>query len=90
MARTASATDPAPPTGPRSVLGIAEAPMAAMDPVSFIRSLGRAGAAASRHPWSVMSAVTRLAVGETAAVQAAFRRALGGDEPGPVSPAAGD
>ena len=72
------------------MLGVAEDPLAALDPVSFFRALGRAGVAAARHPLSLLSAASRLAIGEVAAVNAAARRAVGVAAAGPVAPAAGD
>ncbi|MDQ1709192.1 MAG: poly[(R)-3-hydroxyalkanoate] polymerase subunit PhaC [Frankiaceae bacterium] len=71
-------------------LGIAEDPLIAADPVSFLRSLVSAGTALARNPTGVAAANTRLAIGVAAAARAAAMRALGSDTPGPVSPAAGD
>jgi poly[(R)-3-hydroxyalkanoate] polymerase subunit PhaC len=72
------------------LVGVTENPIDALDPVSFLRVLARAGVAAARNPLSLMSATTRLAMGEVAALNAAARRALGGTAAGPVAPAAGD
>ena len=71
-------------------LGVAENPMAAADPVSFLRALVAAGAGIARNPMAAGAANARLAIGLAAAVRASAGRALGGTAAGPVSPAAGD
>jgi polyhydroxyalkanoate synthase len=71
-------------------LGIAEDPMAAADPVSFLRSLTAASNAVVRNPAAIVAANTRLAFGLAAAVRATAARAVGLDTEAPVSPAKGD
>ncbi len=48
-------------------LGVAEDPMIAVDPVSFLRSLAAAGAALVKNPAGVVAANARLAIGLAAA-----------------------
>jgi polyhydroxyalkanoate synthase subunit PhaC len=84
---------PNPESAGRSVLdrlGVAEDPMAGADPVSFLRSLGKAGVAVVKNPAAAAAANGRLAIGMAAAVRAAAARAVGGVSPGPLSPATGD
>ncbi len=71
-------------------LGIAEDPLVAADPVSFLRSLAAAGVGLVKHPTGTVAANARAAIGVGAAVRAAAMRAVGADAPGPVSPAKGD
>src|SRR5680860_223231 len=74
-------------------LGIAEDPLVAIDPVSFLRSLASAGIALVKDPGAaagVAAANARLAIGSAAAVRASAGRAIGSETAGPVSPAAGD
>ncbi len=71
-------------------LGIAEDPVVAADPVSFLRSLGAASAAVAKNPAALVAANTRLALGLAAAMGASAARAVGRDVAGPVTPAAGD
>ena len=72
--------------GPRSngmpqslhdLLGIAEDPLVAADPVSFLRSLGDAAIASTRNPGAVVNAGVRLAAGTAGALQGAAGRLLG-------------
>ncbi|MEP6762546.1 MAG: alpha/beta fold hydrolase, partial [Sporichthyaceae bacterium] len=82
-----------PESAGRSVLdrlGIAEDPIAAADPVSFLRALMAAGTGAARNPIGVTAASLRLTIGLASAVRAAAGRAVGGTAAGPVSPATGD
>ncbi len=71
-------------------LGVVEQPMAAADPVSFLRSLLAAGAGLVKNPAAAVAANTRLAIGMAAALRATAERTIGIDAPGPLSPAAGD
>jgi len=71
-------------------LGVAEDPMIAVDPVSFLRSLAAAGAALVKNPAGVVAANARLAIGLAAATRATARRAVGSETSGPMSPASGD
>ncbi len=71
-------------------LGIAEDPLIAADPVSFLRSLMSAGAGLAKNPAGVAAANARLAIGVAAASRAAAMRAFGSETPGPLTPAAGD
>ncbi len=71
-------------------LGVAEDPMAAADPVSFLRALAAAGAGVARNPMGAAAANVRLTIGLAAAVRASAGRAMGATTAGPVSPAAGD
>jgi polyhydroxyalkanoate synthase subunit PhaC len=71
-------------------LGVAEDPMTGADPVSFLRSLASAGAALVKNPAGAAAANARLAIGLAAAVRATAVRTVGGDTPGPMSPAPGD
>ena len=59
------------------LLGIAEDPLVAADPVSFLRSLGGAALATTRNPGAVMNAGMRFAVGAASALQGAAGRLLG-------------
>jgi polyhydroxyalkanoate synthase len=82
-----------PETAGRAVLdrlGIAEDPLVAADPVSFVRSLAAAGVGMVKHPSGTAAANARHAIGLGAALRAAAMRAVGADAAGPVSPAAGD
>jgi polyhydroxyalkanoate synthase len=72
------------------MLGVAEDPMGAADPVSFLRSLAATGPALLRNPAGVAAANARLAVGWAAAAAATIARTFGVDASGPVSPEAGD
>jgi polyhydroxyalkanoate synthase subunit PhaC len=72
------------------MLGVAEDPMGAADPVSFLRSLAATGPALLRNPAGVAAANARLAVGWAAAAAATIARTFGVDAVGPVSPEAGD
>jgi poly[(R)-3-hydroxyalkanoate] polymerase subunit PhaC len=72
------------------MLGVAEDPMGAADPVSFLRSLAATGPALLRNPAGVAAANARLAVGWASAAAATVARTFGVDAPGPVSPEAGD
>ncbi len=71
-------------------LGVAEDPMAAADPVSFLRALVAAGAGVARNPVGAAAANLRLAIGTAAAIRVSAGRAVGGAATGPLSPAAGD
>jgi polyhydroxyalkanoate synthase subunit PhaC len=80
-------------TAGRSVLdclGVAEDPLIAADPVSFLRSLVAAWASVARNPSGMAAASGRLTIGWAAALRAATARAVGGDSTGPVSPARSD
>ncbi|HEY5050950.1 MAG TPA: hypothetical protein VII50_08615, partial [Acidothermaceae bacterium] len=68
------------------MLGVAEDPMGAADPVSFLRSLAAMGPALLRNPAGVAAANARLAVGWASAAAATIARTFGVDAPGPVSP----
>jgi polyhydroxyalkanoate synthase subunit PhaC len=84
---------PAPEPAARSVLdrlGIAEDPLVAADPVSFLRSLAAAGVGLVKHPTGTAAAGARMAIGLGAALRATAMRAVGADAEGPVSPAKGD
>jgi polyhydroxyalkanoate synthase subunit PhaC len=84
---------PNPESVGRSVLdrlGVAEDPMASGDPISFMRSLGSAGIGLAKNPVGAAAANARLAIGLAAAVRATLERTVGGETPGPVSPATGD
>ncbi|MEO8693824.1 MAG: alpha/beta fold hydrolase [Acidimicrobiales bacterium] len=59
------------------LLGIAEDPLVAADPVSFLRSLGSAALATTRNPGAVMNAGMRFAVGTASALQGAAGRLIG-------------
>src|ERR1700729_4136861 len=72
------------------MLGVAEDPMGAADPVSFLRSLAATAPALLRNPVGVAAANARLAVGLASAAAATIARTLGVDASGPVSPEAGD
>jgi polyhydroxyalkanoate synthase subunit PhaC len=72
------------------MLGVAEDPMGAADPVSFLRSLAATGPALLRNPAGVAAANARLAVGWASAAAATIARTFGVDASGPVSPEAGD
>ncbi len=71
-------------------LGIAEEPMIAADPVSFLRSLAAAGTRLVRNPAGVATANARLAIGMAAAIRATLARAVGGTSAGPMTPSTGD
>ncbi len=71
-------------------LGIAEDPVIAADPVSFLRSLAAAGVALVKNPAGTAAANARLVIGLVAAARATAGRMLGQDIPGPVSPVEGD
>jgi len=82
-----------PESDERSVLdrlGVAEDPMTGADPVSFLRSLGAAGAALVKNPAGAAAANARLAIGLAAAMRTTVLAALGAEAPGPMSPAPGD
>jgi len=64
--------------------------MIGADPVSFLRSLAAAGASLVKNPTGTAAANGRMAIGLAAALRAAAERAVGGETPGPVVPAAGD
>ena len=51
-------------------LGVAEHPIVAADPVSFLRSLAAAGLELMKNPAGVAAANTRLAIGLAAALRA--------------------
>jgi polyhydroxyalkanoate synthase len=72
------------------MLGIAEDPMGAADPVSFLRSLAAMGPALLRNPAGVAAANARLAVGWASAAAATIARTFGVDASGPLSPNVGD
>ena len=72
------------------MLGVAEDPMGAADPVSFLRSLAATGPALLRNPAGVAAANARLAVGWASAAAATIARSFGVDASGPVSPEVGD
>ena len=72
------------------MLGVAEDPMGAADPVSFLRSLAATGPALLRNPAGVAAANARLAVGWASAAAATIARTFGVDASGPVSPEVGD
>ena len=61
----------------QDLLGIAEDPVVAADPVSFLRSLSSAALATTRNPGAVMNAGMRFAVGAAGAVQGAAGRLVG-------------
>ena len=68
------------------LLGIAEAPLTALDPVGFLGALQRAGLSAGRHPMSVLSALSRLALGQATVAGTTLRRAFGDRSAAPVVP----
>jgi polyhydroxyalkanoate synthase subunit PhaC len=72
------------------MLGIAEDPIGAADPVSFLRSLAAMGPGLLRNPAGVAAANARLAVGWASAVGATIARTFGVDASGPLSPDVGD
>jgi polyhydroxyalkanoate synthase subunit PhaC len=72
------------------MLGVAEDPMGAADPVSFLRSLAATGPALLRNPAGVAAANARLAVGWASAAAATIARTFGVDASGPLSPDVGD
>src|SRR5471032_1482475 len=72
------------------MLGVAEDPMGAADPVSFLRSLAAMGPALLRNPAGVAAANARLAVGWASAAAATIARTFGVDASGPLSPPVGD
>src|SRR5438552_1822373 len=55
----------------QDLLGIAEDPLVAADPVSFLQSLGIAALATMRNPAAVMNAGMRFTVGAAGALQGA-------------------
>ena len=61
----------------QDLLGIAEDPLVAADPVSFLRSLGSAALATTRNPGAVMNAGMRFAAGTASALQGAAGRVIG-------------
>jgi polyhydroxyalkanoate synthase len=65
------------PQSLHDLLGIAEDPLVAADPVSFLRSLGSAALATTRNPGAVMNAGMRFAVGTASALQGAAGRLIG-------------
>jgi polyhydroxyalkanoate synthase subunit PhaC len=65
------------PQSLHDLLGIAEDPLVAADPVSFLRSLGDAAIASTRNPGAVVNAGVRLAAGTAGALQGAAGRLLG-------------
>jgi polyhydroxyalkanoate synthase subunit PhaC len=71
-------------------LGAAEGPLVGADPVSFVRSLARAGLGVAKHPTGLVAANARLAVGIASALAATAGRTVGRETSGPVSPAKGD
>lgn len=80
-------------TPPRSVLerlGVAEDPLVGADPVSFLRSLARAGVSMARNPTAVAAANARMAIGTASALRATAGRAVGLSSVGPAAPAKGD
>ena len=94
-ASPAARADPTSPTAPlgRSVLerlGVAELPLGNLDPVSFLRSLARAGTSIARNPTAVAAANARLAIGTASALRATAGRAIGLRSAGPAAPAPGD
>ena len=74
----------------QDLIGVAEDPAAALDPVSFGRSLMRVGPALLARPTAVASAQIRLLMGSAAALGATAARAIGMPAPAPVAPAPGD
>ena len=72
------------------MLGVAEDPIGALDPVSFLRSLAAMGPALVRNPAGVAAANARLAVGWASAAAATIARTFGVDASGPLSPPLGD
>lgn len=77
---TGSATGNGSASMPQSLhdlLGIAEDPLVAADPVSFLRSLGTAALATTRNPSAVANAGMRFAAGTAGALQGAASRLLG-------------
>jgi polyhydroxyalkanoate synthase len=74
----------------QEMLGVAEDPMGAADPVSLLRSLAATGPALLRNPAGVAAANARLAVGLASAAAATIARTFGVDAAGPVSPDVGD
>jgi len=72
------------------LLGIAEQATAAADPVAFLRSLAKTGAALSLHPFRSSQAVRRLAVGYVDLLSATARRTIGDLAEGPCTPDAKD
>ena len=65
------------PQSLHDLLGIAEDPLVAADPVSFLRSLGSAAVATTRNPAAVANAGVRFAAGTAGALQGAAGRLLG-------------
>jgi polyhydroxyalkanoate synthase len=78
-AEATNGADPANGMSPslQDLLGIAEDPLVAADPVSFLRSLGSAALATTRNPGAVANAGMRFAVGTAGALQGAAGRLLG-------------
>ena len=72
------------------LIGVAEDPISALDPVSFGRSLMRVGPALLMRPTAVASAQVRLAVGYASALGATAARVIGKTTPTPVAPEPGD
>ena len=72
------------------LIGVAEDPVASLDPVSFARSLMKVGPALLTHPMATASAQYRLAVGYAASLGATAARVVGKSAPTPVAPAPGD
>jgi polyhydroxyalkanoate synthase len=65
------------PQSLHDLLGVAEDPLVAADPVSFLRSLGSAALATTRNPGAVANAGMRFAAGTAGALQGAASRLLG-------------
>ena len=74
----------------RDRLGAVEAPLAALDPVSFGRTLLGAVPSLLKNPLGICSAGTRWAVGLAAATVAGVERLSGKEAEGPMAPAPGD
>ncbi len=84
---------PSPDSTSRAILdrlGVAEDPLIAADPVSFLRSLTAAGVALVKNPTGTAAANARLAIGMAAVLRATAGRAVGLDTAGPLSPTHGD
>jgi len=71
-------------------LGVAEQPLGTLDPVSFLRSLARAGTSIARNPTAIAAANARMVIGTASALRATAGRTVGLGTAGPAAPAKGD
>jgi polyhydroxyalkanoate synthase len=82
-----------PQTAARAILdslGVAEDPLMAADPVSFLRSLAAAGAALVKNPMGLAAANARMMIGSVTALREAAGLVVGHHTAGPASPVHGD